>query len=156
MSYIMTYICKLLLDLLIHMKKREHIYVPTIMYTNIILYVVFKQIRYISYSILFFNVHRQIIKIIYNFFTLLHQIFKRFLAAKHIYSRWQLSIFRIFTAFARHDLVKIQRRQQTVHLRGVVAVLLVKIVAANALRKKRIFIKRRTAFTVRLYNSANI
>lgn len=152
----MTYICILLLYLLIHIKKWEHIYVPTILYAYIILYVVFKQIRYISYSILFFNAHRQIIKIIYNFLTLLHQIFKRFLTAKHIYSRWQLSIFRIFAALARQNFVKVQRCQQTVHLRGVVAVLLVKIVATNALRKKRIFTKRRTAFTVRLYNSANI
>ena len=137
MSYIMTYICILLLYLLIHIKKWEHIYVPTILYAYIILYVVF-------------------IKIVYNFLTLLHQIFKRFLTAKHIYSRWQLSIFRIFAALARQNFVKVQRCQQTVHLRGVVAVLLVKIVATNALRKKRIFTKRRTAFTVRLYNSANI
>lgn len=68
------------------------------MYTNIILYVVFKQIRYISYGILLFD--------------------------------------------ARHYFVKVQRCQETVHLRGVVAVLLVKIVAATVLRKKRIFTKK--------------
>lgn len=63
------------------------------MYTNIILYVVFKQIRYISYGILLFD--------------------------------------------ARHYFVKVQRCQQAVHLRGMIAVLLVKIIAATALRKKR-------------------